>query len=179
MSEPRHPSVVLLIAISNFAISLIFGRAWRYHLRSQPYRLRPFRVKRTVRSRRGNDWEWGSFRVYYVGGVKRNDACKTRTVEVEDRVTAAREKEQSAWREEKNILYVASAVLYNPASSRRHGMGSRFIPRYTVHLLTPGSSLALPFSLALSFSPPLIRSALFFSLRTLILPLVGSSLFPL
>lgn len=38
--------------------------------------------------------------------------------------------------EEKNILYVASAVLYNPASSQCHGMGSRFIPRYTVQLLT-------------------------------------------
>lgn len=55
--------------------------------------------------------------------------------------------------EEKNILYVASAVLYNPASSRCHGMGSRFIPRYTVHLLTPGLSYLPPSrSLSLSFS---------------------------
>jgi len=66
-------------------------------------------------------------------------------------------------REEKNILYTASAVLYNPASSRRHGMGSQFIPRYTVHLLSPDSLLPLalflptshPFDQHQSFFPPL------------------------
>lgn len=73
---------------------------------------------------------------------------------------------------EKNILYMASAVLYNPASSRRHGMGSRFIPRYTVHLLTPGSlplALFLPTSHTISIGP--------FFLYALIL-LVDSSLLP-
>lgn len=88
-------------------------------------------------------------------GRKGSDACKRKAVEVKDRVTMARAREQAAWGEEKNILYVWRQLYFiTQHQTRRHGMGTRFIPRYTVHLPTPDSlflSLFHPISFARFF----------------------------
>jgi len=52
----------------------------------------------------------GGFRVYYVGGVKRSDACERRTVEVEDRVTMVQAREYMGGREEYIIRSVSCAL---------------------------------------------------------------------
>lgn len=53
---------------------------------------------------------------------------------------------------EKNILYLASAVLYNPGIRLASRCG--FIPRYTVHLPTPNARRSAPLSFSSRCSIP-------------------------
>lgn len=125
--NPLFDTKAPLIAVSNFAISFVFDQPWRHHLRSN-VSVTATLAEWNGQLDRGNQVGEGRGLVPAAEGARGCRACS------KDGQEGVRDRKWGV-AAEKNILYLASAVLYNPGIRLASRCG--FIPRYTVHLPTP------------------------------------------
>lgn len=145
--NPLFDTKAPLIAVSNFAISFVFDQPWRHHLRSN-VSVTATLAEWNGQLDRGNQVGEGRGLVPATGeGARGCRACSR------DGQEGVRDRKWGV-AAEKNILYLASAVLYNPGIRLASRCG--FIPRYTVHLPTPSrrNQLRFLFPRGVPFLPP-------------------------
>lgn len=144
--NPLFDTKAPLIAVSNFAISFVFDQPWRHHLRSN-VSVTATLAEWNGQLDRGNQVGEGRGLVPAAEGARGCRACS------KDGQEGVRDRKWGV-AAEKNILYLASAVLYNPGIRLASRCG--FIPRYTVHLPTPSrrNQLRFLFPRGVPFLPP-------------------------